>query len=76
VAERGSGEVSLKDIDKLNKVSKQVAQLKDDHGSLAGESTDRTIAELQQAIEKARRAEVEKLKESQHGDGKEEKKDK
>jgi NADH dehydrogenase [ubiquinone] 1 alpha subcomplex assembly factor 5 len=55
-AKRGSGQISLKDIDKLDKVSKQLKDIKaqnsldDDNLSSAA----RTIAELEKAVDKAR----------------------
>jgi len=59
VAERGSGEVSMKDIDKLNEVSQRMNKLKTDSQKTEAtsveekERTGRTIAELQAAVDKA-----------------------
>jgi len=50
-AKRGSGEVSLKDIDKLDKVRRQLKDLKKD--STLNSTAARTISELENAAEKA-----------------------
>jgi len=60
VAERGSGQVSMKDIDKLTELSQQMDKLKTESKQTESspeekERTERTIAELQNAIDKARR---------------------
>ena len=51
-AKRGSGQVSLKDIDKLGDVEKRLRELKSQ--SKNDESVGSSIAELEKAIEKAR----------------------
>ena len=52
-ARRGSGQVSLKDIDKLGVVAKRIKELKSENAS--DDNIGRTIAELEKAVEKARR---------------------
>ena len=53
---RGSGQVSVKDIDKLNEVTRQVKQLKQESEKSSPDgSMNRTIEELERAVEKARK---------------------
>ena len=62
-AKRGSGQVSLKDIDKLGFVGKQLKELKTQNPTDDG--VGRTIAELEKAVEKARfRASEDEIKNS------------
>ena len=50
-ARRGSGQVSLKDLDKLDKVTKRLKDIKTQTAS--NTSAARTISELESAVEKA-----------------------
>jgi hypothetical protein len=66
-ARRGSGQVSLKDIDKLGVVAKQLKELKQQ--SSPDTRIERTIAELEKAVDKARS----RASENDIKDGKDEK---
>ena len=52
-AERGSGEISLKDMERLGSLTKEINELKKQHDQKDDERTKKTIAELEKSIDKA-----------------------